>query len=61
MDSSRTIEKKVEISLLDIARKNELFLQYQTRKLIVFFFNCFRMVTANEILFSDQWLFFHII
>ena len=54
MNSPRKIGKKLKISLLGIARKNKLFLQYPVKKFNDFFLIVLGSLQKTEISLSDS-------
>ena len=60
MDSPRTIAKEINIFLLDIARKNNLLLQYRIAKFNVFFSIILQSLQKTEILLNDSVLIFFV-
>ena len=47
------LKRKLKTYLLDIAKKNTLYLQHPLRKFSVFFFNCLRIFTKTEFFMSN--------
>ena len=47
------LKRKLKTYLLDIAKKNTLYLQQPLRKFSVFFFNCLRIFTKTEFFMSN--------